>query len=292
MLHHKNWILSVLIVLCTVDVLQAQTADTVKSNAEQTEARRIKYLQGLRKLSSSKELKHADSVKEARNIFESDIRLLSQDYQRINRDVFRMQIEMGEFKWISDTYVDEDFVIKARVVRPATQEEYERSVNEFKELLNTPENLEREREIAAQIGKPAPLFSVVDVDGMPYDLSQLKGKVVVLNFWFIGCAPCKREMPELNKLVEKYEAKDVVFLAFEVNNYPATKLKAIMSKSFHYTLVPSKRSDVAKVYEVKTYPTSYVIDQSGVIRFGLAGYNPFKLPELDEAIEKLLTTKI
>lgn len=291
MLHPKTWILSVLFVLCTTTMLQAQSTDTTKSTAEQTEARRIKYLQGLRKISSAKELKYADSVKEARNLFESDIRLLSQDYERITNTVFKNQIEMSEFKWTSDTYVDADFVIKAKVVRPATPAEYEQAVNEFKKLLNTPENLAREKEIAAQIGKPAPLFSVTDVDGIVYDLSKLKGKVVVLNFWFIGCAPCKKEMPELNKLVEKYKAKDVVFLAFEVNNYTAAKLKTIMSRSFHYTLVPNKRSEVAKTYQVKTYPTSYVIDQKGIIRFGLAGYNPFKLPEIDETIDKLLTAE-
>jgi hypothetical protein len=90
-------------------------------------------------------------------------------------------------------------------------------------------------------------------------------------------------------MVEKYKSKDVVFLAFEVNDNPPAKVKMITMNSFNYIQIPSKRNDVESKYKVQTYPTSYVIDQSGIIRFGMAAYNPFKLPELDKTIEKLLS---
>jgi thiol-disulfide isomerase/thioredoxin len=70
------------------------------------------------------------------------------------------------------------------------------------------------RIVQGLVGCEAPEFDVVAVDGKRLKLSALKGKVVVLNFWFIGCAPCIAELPALNKLVDEYKGEDVVFIAF------------------------------------------------------------------------------
>ncbi|WP_165784670.1 TlpA family protein disulfide reductase [Solitalea longa] len=293
MLGNKVFLSSVLFVLFSTGILKAQVADNSKIDSvqKQTEARKVKYLSGLRKVNSDKELKYADSVAIAKNIFQSDIRFLSQDYQRMQSNEFNRMIETGEYKWIADTYVDADFVIKAKVVRPATKAEEDKGLNELKEYFKSPKALECEKVINSQLGKPAPAFSVVDVNGVKYDLNELKGKVVVLNFWFIGCGPCRKEVPKLNELVEKYKDKEVVFLAFEVNNNTPDKVKAITEKWFKYTQIPTKRTEVAQQYQVKVYPTSYVIDQQGIVRLGFFAYNPFKLPELDTTIESLLKQK-
>lgn len=294
MLLNKKLVLSALSVLFATGILQAQVAgNTANDSASQAEARRVNYLSGLRKVSSDKELKYVDSLTEAKGISMYDIRCLSQDYKKIHNVEFQSLIDNSHYKLIADTYVDSASVVRVKVVRPATQKEQEKTIEDLKKLIEesrqSPQGQEREKILAKQLGKPAPLFSVVDVDGVKYDLSQLKGKVVVLNFWFIGCAPCKKEIPELNALVEKYKSKDVVFLAFEVNNNTPDKVKAV-ARNFNYTQIPStrKEGDVASKYMIKSYPTSYVIDQSGVVRFGLAAYNPFRLPEMDKAIEGLL----
>jgi len=62
-----------------------------------------------------------------------------------------------------------------------------------------------------QVGSDAPDFSAVDMNGNSYSLGILKGKVVVINFWFVECKPCVIEMPELNEIVEKYKSEEVVF---------------------------------------------------------------------------------
>src|ERR687893_223477 len=59
----------------------------------------------------------------------------------------------------------------------------------------------------------APAFSLTSMDGKKFELASLRGKVVVINFWFTGCPPCIEEMPKLNELVEKFKDKDVVFIA-------------------------------------------------------------------------------
>lgn len=298
MLLNKKLVISAFSVLLTAGMLQAQvTANTTADSASKAEARKASYLNGLRRVSSDKELKYVDSLAEAKNISNSDIRFLSQDYKKIHPVAFQYLIEDSHYQLTADTYVDDASMIRAKVVRPATKVEQEKAVADLRKMIEenrqTPQGREREKIIAGQLGKPAPLFSVVDVDGVTYDLRQLKGKVVVLNFWFIGCAPCRREVPELNALVEKYKSKDVVFLAFEVNGNTADKIRAV-ARDFKYTQVPitRKEGDVANKYNIKTYPTSYVIDQSGIVRFGLAAFNPFRLSEMDKTIEGLLKNKL
>lgn len=287
MLRSKRFDLSIVALLLSTSLLHAQTGT---DSVSQMETRKAKYLSGLQKVNSDKELHFVDSVTDAKGVSEGDIICLTQEYQKVHRYEFKNLIDQSEYKLTADTYVDANSIVRVKVVRAATKQEQDNAIEELRKIVEakTPESIERDKIIASQINKPAPLFSVVDVDGLKYDLSALKGKVVVLNFWFIGCAPCKKEMPELNKLVEKYKNRDVVFLAFEVNDNSPDKLKAIAKGNFNYTMVPAKRNGIAMQYKIKTYPTSYVIDQSGVIKFGLGGYNPFKLPELDKTIETLL----
>jgi thiol-disulfide isomerase/thioredoxin len=294
MLRSKVLCLAVAFALFSTASLYAQTAtDSSNQKAvaeQQIELRKAKYLAGLQKVSSEKELRYADSLTEAKGFSEADIICFAQDFRKVHRYEFKNLIEFSNYKLTADSYVDSNNIVRAKVARPSTKEEEEKGLSELrKQLSESPKIVESDKIAEAQVGKPAPLFTVADVDGVKYDLKELRGKVVVLNFWFIGCGPCRREMPELNKLVEKYKSKDVVFLAFEVNDNPPAKVKMITMNSFNYTQIPSKRNDVESKYKVQTYPTSYVIDQSGIIRFGMTAYNPFKLPELDKTIEKLLS---
>jgi len=123
-----------------------------------------------------------------------------------------------------------------------------------------------EKEMA---GKTAAPFELTDINGKKYALQDLKGKVVVLNFWFTACVPCQREMPELNKLTEKYKGKNVVFLAIG-NDNPEQIKEFLKTNTFNYTLL-SSGIKTARDYNVAFYPTSMVIDKSGVIKYSKIG---------------------
>jgi thiol-disulfide isomerase/thioredoxin len=81
----------------------------------------------------------------------------------------------------------------------------------------------------------APAFSVTSLEGKQYDLASLRGKTVVLNFWFLGCPPCVAEVPELNKLVAEFKDKNVVFLALALDDEkrcaPSSKKRSSNTKS-------------------------------------------------------------
>jgi peroxiredoxin len=114
------------------------------------------------------------------------------------------------------------------------------------------------------LNKPAPEFTLKDIYGKTYDLHQLKGKVVVLNFWFIGCAPCLAEMPELNKVRNTYDHSKVVFLSLGLDGATAIR-KFLKVNPFDYTPL-TNAGTVHKSYNVASCPTSMVLDKNGIIR--------------------------
>ncbi len=137
-----------------------------------------------------------------------------------------------------------------------------------------------------KVGSSAPPFSVTDVDGNKYSLSELEGKVIVLNFWFIGCPPCIREIPELNNLVQKYEQEEVIFLALARDS--KSKLKKFLdTKTFEYNIVP-RSGWMTNVFNTHGFPTNIIIDTKSQIVFHEAAYDPERVNQMDEIIASLI----
>ena len=133
-------------------------------------------------------------------------------------------------------------------------------------------------------GKPAPDFTANDLlTGKPFSLSDLKGKVVLLDFWASWCKPCRASNPHVKALYEKYRKKgfDVVYVASDDSN-PKAALKAIEQdgiKKYHHVLAGlkeirdangkmlgyDKSQDIGEKYAVHFLPTKYLIDREGKI---------------------------
>jgi peroxiredoxin len=124
---------------------------------------------------------------------------------------------------------------------------------------------ESEKKLQAHVNKPAPEFAFKGLNGKRYSLAHLKGKVVVLNFWYTQCGGCIQEMPKLNELTQSYSGKDVVFLAITFDD--KAKVNAFLAKkAFDYTIIPNARKSCVD-YDLDGYPTSVVIDRNGIVRF-------------------------
>ena len=112
-------------------------------------------------------------------------------------------------------------------------------------------------------------FKTTDINGNKFDLKDARGKVIVLNFWFINCPPCKQEIPQLNELVAEYKDKpEVVFLAVATDEKYALK-NFLESTPYQYNIVSGK--NIAFRFNVKLYPTHVVIDKTGKIKFSTVG---------------------
>ena len=139
------------------------------------------------------------------------------------------------------------------------------------------------------IGQNAPEFTAPDLQGTTYTLSKLRGKVVVLNFWFAGCSPCRQEMPELNELVKKYGNQNIQFIGFTMDQTDMAK-KFLSKTKFDYHTIPNS-SKIANAYKVEAFPTNVVIDKTGKIVYGVTGYDPTDkstMQKLDQAISEAL----
>lgn len=178
-------------------------------------------------------------------------------------------------QYIPDFYADGNQMIKLAMLRPLSDEE-----KKIQKIMV--ENRYKESEM---VGKNAMFFSVKDITGDEYSLEDLKGKIIVNNFWFIGCKPCQMEIPDLNKLVKKYK-KEVVFLGFALDDLAS--LESFKKKrKFLYNIIPNSE-EVAKLYGVTNYPTHVIIDQNSKIAFYQSGLGPMLMRDIERSIDDLL----
>lgn len=114
-------------------------------------------------------------------------------------------------------------------------------------------------------GKPLPGFNFVDINGNVYNKENCNGKIVVLNFWFIGCTACQEEMPDLNKIVASYKNRnDVLFISIAPNS--ANDLKKFLENTpFNYAAIPDKSSYVADTLKIPMFPTHMLVNRKGQI---------------------------
>lgn len=115
-----------------------------------------------------------------------------------------------------------------------------------------------------QEGSDAPAFSVKTLDGKTISSADLKGKVVVLSFWFIGCPACIEMEPKLNAFKAKFaENTDVVFLAMTAD--PAANVKKYLSKERFDYIQATDAETAMEAFVFGVYPKNIVIDRSGKI---------------------------
>ncbi len=111
------------------------------------------------------------------------------------------------------------------------------------------------------LGTTFPAFKLKDITGKLMTQNDLKGQVTVVNFWFTGCKPCISEMPDLNKLTEKY--KSVNFVAFTFEEMDVVK-KFLLKHDFKYTQLPNAK-DLISALGINIFPTHMILDRDGVV---------------------------
>jgi len=139
-----------------------------------------------------------------------------------------------------------------------------------------------------EVGAVAPETVSVNLDGKTVKLSDLKGKVVVVDFWATWCGPCRAMIPHTRNLVKSLEGKPFVFLSISVDDEKETLTKFIADTPMPWTHWWDGQKAVAEQWDVEGYPTVYVIDHKGVIRFKSLGLPAEKSKKLDATVEELV----
>jgi DsbE subfamily thiol:disulfide oxidoreductase len=120
---------------------------------------------------------------------------------------------------------------------------------------------------------PAPDFELESLNGgTPIALSSFRGYVVVLNFWASWCAPCRLEAPGLRRVSERYRDRGVRFLGVDYRDDDAAGRAFVDEFRLRYPSVTDPSGSLAYDYELIGFPTTFIIDPAGTIRYRFVGY--------------------
>ncbi len=124
---------------------------------------------------------------------------------------------------------------------------------------------------APREGFLAPDFTLQDLKGQTYTLSDLQGKAVLLNFWATWCPPCRAEMPALDRVYAAYQAQGVVVLAVTADDTRSEAGAFAAEYGLSFPILVDSSAAAARAYRVTSLPTSFFIDPQGVIRKVIVG---------------------
>ena len=159
-----------------------------------------------------------------------------------------------------------------------TVDEAKKSLQESKEKMN---------EIRMNfIGKTADNFKEFSIKNEKIDTKNMAGDIIVYNFWFTTCAPCKAEIPKLNELKEKYKGKNVHFIAIALD--PEYKISPFLKMfPLNYDIIPEGRW-IADKFGVNAYPTNIIVDKKGTIQFCEMGYKSDIVERMTSTLDQYL----
>jgi peroxiredoxin len=147
-------------------------------------------------------------------------------------------------------------------------------------------------ELPAVEGNAAPDFTLKDLSGQPVQLSSLKGKVVLLNFWATWCPPCREEVPSMVRLNQAMQGKRFQMLAVSIDEGGKDAVNAFFKKG-GVVLPALLDSDgrIARQYGTTGVPETFVIDTKGVILKKVIGPMDWSSPQVIAALDELIEKK-
>ena len=134
----------------------------------------------------------------------------------------------------------------------------------------------------------APDFTLHVVNGPNLRLKEQRGRVVMVNFWATWCGPCRQEMPQLNRLYEKYKASGFVLLGVNVDDDQRKAAEVAGKLGITFPVLLDTDKVVSKLYDLSTMPSTVIIDRDGKVRFVHRGYLTGYEDNYEKQIRELL----
>ncbi|MEQ8672677.1 MAG: cytochrome c biogenesis protein/redoxin [Aggregatilineales bacterium] len=138
-----------------------------------------------------------------------------------------------------------------------------------------------------RIGNRAPNFETTLLDGTPVSLEDFLGQTVLLNFWYTACPPCEIEMPDIQEAYETYLEQGFVVLAINREEQPENILPFANNLNLTFPILLDEEGDIQAQYDIRGYPTTFVIDRDGIIRHWNPGF--LTATQIQEFIEDSLS---
>ncbi|MDP3260092.1 MAG: TlpA disulfide reductase family protein, partial [Thermodesulfovibrionales bacterium] len=146
----------------------------------------------------------------------------------------------------------------------------------------------------AAVGLKAPDFELPELDtsgkgsSMIWRLSELKGKVVFINFWASWCDECKKEKPAIQRLYEKMQGRPFQMLTIIYKDDPKKAVNYMKINGYTMPVLFDAGNEISRSYWVRGVPETFIIDKEGIVREKIIGRRAWDSPEAIGLIEKWL----
>ena len=135
---------------------------------------------------------------------------------------------------------------------------------------------------------PASEFALTGADGRPVRMADYRGQVVLINFWASWCAPCREEMPILDRIHQRYKALGFTVIGVNADENPADGAKQLAATPVSFPVGFDPHGMVSTVYAVDSMPCTVIVDRKGDVRLLHRGYQPGSEDEYVEQIKALV----
>lgn len=185
-----------------------------------------------------------------------DFVALDSNSKEITKETFLKVLSEGNYIPIRLESDKDVFYYKLFKIEPTSDTSIKASISEV--AFNEIQNYKKE-------GEPFPEFSFKDLNDNLITNENLKGKIVVVKCWYIHCAACVKEFPEVNQLVEKYKnRKDIVFISLAEDS-PEQLQPFLVRKPLSYSVVPNMKTYMNLTLQLNAFPTHFIINKEGLI---------------------------
>jgi thiol-disulfide isomerase/thioredoxin len=231
------------------------------------------------------------SIKTVDQTFMNQLSADAQTYFRALKDYRELLSSLAEHANAVDAHLAKAksvlLSVSKKVANPIVTQELNRKLAQHDERISYLS--ERAKQQGEVLNQPSPDWETVDFKGQTYSIKALRGRIIVLDFWYRGCGWCIRAMPQIKQVVDYFANQPVVVLGMNIDKDPADAEFVIEKMGLNYPNL--KADDIPRKYAVQGYPTLVVIDQNSIVQSFHVGYSPDLRDDVIRTVEEMLNPK-